>query len=431
VAEAIVEPVVALDDDPTGAQTLTGVRVLLSWTPERVASALAGRGAVHLLTNARALRPADVASVVESAARAAAEGAPGAHVVLRGDSTLRGHLAEELDGLRRVIDPEGTAPVLLVPALPGAGRITLGGVHLIEREGTRTALHETEYAADGVFSYTSARLLEWADERTGGALPAGVGRELALERLRAGGPEAVAAAIAALFGAGRPAALAPDAETEADLELIARGYARAAAGGARPLVRCAPAFVGVLSGTTATRLVEPPRGGPLLVVCGSYVPTTTRQLASLTAAFPDAVVEVDVVALVSDGAAGEVGRAADVVGRRLVERGLAILATPRERPAGTATLEAGARIASGLAAVAAAVDPVPPIVVAKGGITSHVTLQQGIGADEADVMGPVLPGVSRWRAEGRRAAVDYLVVPGNVGDDGLLVDLVRLVRGSA
>jgi uncharacterized protein YgbK (DUF1537 family) len=430
VGEAIVEPVVALDDDPTGAQTLAGVRVLLSWTPERVAAALAGRRAAHLLTNTRALRPADVASVVESAARAAAGGLPGAHVVLRGDSTLRGHLREELEGLRRVVDPAGTAPVLLVPALPGAGRVTVGGVHLIERGGTRTALHETEYAADGVFSYTSSRLLEWADERTGGALPAGAGRELTLERLRADGPEAVAATIAELVDAGRPAALAPDAETEADLELIGRGYALAAARGAHALVRCAPAFVGVLSGTAADRLVDPPRGGPVLVVCGSYVPTTTRQLAFLTAAFADAVVEADVVALASDRPDGEVARAAGAVGRRLVGYGLAVLATPRERPDGTATLEAGERIASGLAAVVAALDPAPPIVVAKGGITSHVTLQEGIGADEAEVVGPVLPGVSRWRAEGRRAGVDYLVVPGNVGDDGLLLDLVRLVRGS-
>jgi uncharacterized protein YgbK (DUF1537 family) len=54
-----------------------------------------------------------------------------------------------------------------------------------------------------------------------------------------------------------------------------------------------------------------------------------------------------------------------------------------------------------------------------------VTLRDGLGVRAAEVVGPVLPGVSRWRA----GDLDYLVVPGNVGDDRLLADLVALVLG--
>jgi uncharacterized protein YgbK (DUF1537 family) len=425
--EAIVEPVVALDDDPTGAQTLTGIHVLLDWSPRRVAAALDGRRAVHLLTNVRALRPAAVAPVVRSGAAAAVEGAPAAHVLLRGDSTLRGHVGEELAGLRAVVDPGGAAPVLLVPALPAAGRVTIDGIHLIERDGLRTPLHETEYATDGVFAYRSARLLAWAEERTAGALPAAEGRELHLDELRAGGAEGVAAEIESLCRAGRPAAFAPDAENDADLETIAQGYAIACAAGARALVRCAPAFVGVLSGTAADRLVPAPTGRDVLVVCGSYVPTSTRQLARLTALHPRALVELDALALASDDAAREIRRAASATQALLDTGHLAIVATPRERPPGTETLEAGDRIARGLAAIVAALEPTPAVMIAKGGITSQVTLHEGLGADEAEVVGPVLPGVSHWRAAARRGPVDYLVVPGNVGDDDLLSTLVDLV----
>jgi uncharacterized protein YgbK (DUF1537 family) len=70
------------------------------------------------------------------------------------------------------------------------------------------------------------------------------------------------------------------------------------------------------------------------------------------------------------------------------------------------------------------VEPAPDVVIAKGGITSAVTLLVGFGKSEADVLGPVLPGVSRWRA-----SFDYLVVPGNVGDERLLVDLVDRALG--
>ena len=294
MAEGFVDAVVALDDDPTGAQTLAGVRALLSWSPGRVASALAGRRAVHLLTNARAL-PADAArAVVSSAAAAAVTGAAGAHVLLRGDSTLRGHLREELLALREVADPEGAAPLLLVPALPSAGRVTVGGVHLLERDGVRTPLHETEYARDGAFAYGDARLLRWAEERTGGLLPAAHGRELHLRELRAGGAEGVAAAIADLCAAGRPAAFAPDAETAADLALLAEGYARAAAAGARALVRCAPALVGVLSGTTARGLVPAPSAeeGVLVVDGGGSLHRAlplAKSRTTNTAAYPPSI----------------------------------------------------------------------------------------------------------------------------------------------
>jgi uncharacterized protein YgbK (DUF1537 family) len=239
----------------------------------------------------------------------------------------------------------------------------------------------------------------------------------------------VAGAIDDLCARGRPAALVADVETDADLELVAAGYTRAAAGGARALVRCAPAFVGVLSGTTAAEPAAPPVSDDgVLVVCGSFVPTTTRQLTRLDAARPGCLVEVDVVALASGDPGPEIARAAAAATRLLAERRLAILATPRVRDRATASLEAGNLISTRLAGVVAAIRPLPPVLVAKGGITSHVTLQAGLGVDEADVLGPVLPGVSRWRVADW---LDYLVVPGNVGDDELLVDLLDLVTGSA
>jgi uncharacterized protein YgbK (DUF1537 family) len=419
-------PAVVLDDDPTGVQTLAGIRVLLAWDASRIRAALAGRRAVHLITNSRALSPTGARALVAAAARDALAGAHDADVVLRGDSTLRGHLLEEYLGVRDGLALGEEPPLLLVPALPSAGRVTVGGVHLIERDGRRIPLHETEYARDGVFAYRNARLLSWAEERSGGLFRAADGRELSLEQLRAEGPAAVAEAIANLSAARKPAVLAPDAVTTADLHAIAHGYADAAAAGVLALVRCAPAFAGVLAGTTAPGLVDPPRAsGGVLVVCGSYVPTTTRQLDRLVAAHQGALVEVDVVALASAEPEAEIDRAATAAAARLEETGVAVVATPRERPPQTRSLDAGARIASSLARVAGAVEPRPAVVIAKGGVTSAVTLREGFGIDEAEVVGPVLPGVSHWRTE----ALDYLVVPGNVGDDTLLADLVARVLG--
>jgi uncharacterized protein YgbK (DUF1537 family) len=426
-------PIVVLDDDPTGVQTLAGVRVLLSWDRERVRLAVAGRSAVHLITNTRALDPARVRPLVEKASRTVLEGVPDAHLVLRGDSTLRGHLLEEYLGVREVVAPLRWPLLILVPALPSAGRVTVDGVHLLERDGKRVPVAETEFARDGVFSYSSSRLLDWAEERSDGLFRADRGREVRLAELRTEGSAGISRSIVELSGEDEPAVLALDAETTQDLEAIAAGYVDAASVGAPAIVRCAPAFAGVLSDTTARAAAALPiaRAG-VLVVCGSYVEQTTRQLERLLAERQDALVEADVGELAHGDASAEGARLVAETSLRLGRDVVAVLATARSRPAATTSLEAGERIALGLARVVGAVKPRPSVVVAKGGITSALVLREGIAADQAEVVGPVLPGVSRWVAEwpdGR--PVEYLVVPGNVGDDDLLASLVdALVRGS-
>jgi uncharacterized protein YgbK (DUF1537 family) len=418
---------VVLDDDPTGVQTLAGIHALLAWDAAGVAAALDDRPSVHLITNARALAPEQARAVTAFAARTALAGAPGSLVVLRGDSTLRGHLLEEVEAVASIVTAGRVPPLLLVPALPSAGRVTVAGVHLIERDGCFVPLHETEYATDGVFSYRSARLLEWAEERSAGLFRADDGIELHLDDVRARGPAAVVEALQELEAVGRPAVLAPDAVTEADLELVAEGYRRAAEAGVEALVRCAPAFVGVLAGTTAAELVAAPgTDDGMLVVCGSYVPATTAQLRVLGDERPGSLVELDPAALASAHPESEVERAAKAASERIQDDRLAVVSTSRVRPPGTETLDAGQRIAAGIAAVARAIDPRPSVVVTKGGITSCVTLRDGFGVAAAEVVGPVLPGVSRWRS----GDLDYLVVPGNVGGERLLADIVALVLGA-
>jgi uncharacterized protein YgbK (DUF1537 family) len=414
---------VVLDDDPTGAQALAGIDVLLDWSAEAIAEALRAAPAVHLLTNTRALEPHAAREAVREAAATASEGAPDARIVLRGDSTLRAHLREEYEGLRDALWPGRTPPLLLVPALPAAGRVTRDGVHLVVRDGTASPVGETEYARDGVFSYDSSHVLAWAEERSAGLFRAADGVSFPVETLRgANGPERLAERLAELVRDGRPRVCVPDVESDADLELVADAVRNAPA---ELVVRCAPALAGALAGSTARAPAAMPKAGRVLVVCGSYVPGTTRQLASLlNAVGEDPFVEVDVLALAAPDPSTEIDRAAARAGACLDGPGVAILTTPRERPEATRTIEAGARIADGLAAAAAAVEPRPDLVVAKGGITSAVTAR-AFGADRAFVVGPILPGVSLWRLS---SDVDYVVVPGNVGDDDLLARLVGSLR---
>ena len=69
----------------------------------------------------------------------------------------------------------------------------------------------------------------------------------------------------------------------------------------------------------------------------------------------------------------------------------------------------------------------PGVILTKGGITSHVTVAQGLGCDRAFVAGPVATGVALWRVATPRRRLDCLIFPGNVGDDEHLARVMSLV----
>jgi uncharacterized protein YgbK (DUF1537 family) len=407
-----IGPLVVLDDDPTGTQSLAGAQVVCEVSEAAIAEAARSRPAsLHVLTNSRALDPDGAYAVTREAAAAARAVLPGARVILRGDSTLRAHVREEYLALVEALHGGAFVPLVLVPALPAAGRVTRDGEHLLVGPDGAVPLSQTEYAADPDLGYSTSRLLAWAEERTGGLLPASRGVVVPLAGLRSDGPRAVVEAVSRA-----PAAVAVDAETEEDLEVIAAGLERSGA----CCVRCAPTLVGALAGNTARDLIVPrPVRDGTLVVCGSWVPLAARQLAVLEREHPGASVFVDPVALLTGDK--ELERAARACRQRIAEHGIAIVSTPRERQPRLDRERLAVRLAGVVRAVAGSVGA----VVSKGGITSAVTARVGLGASRAEVAGPVAPGVALWvPADGPHAGMPLAVVPGNVGDDRLILDVV-------
>jgi uncharacterized protein YgbK (DUF1537 family) len=420
-------PLFVIDDDPTGAQGQANVPLLLEWTPALLEQALrSAPRAVHVLTNSRALNRDAAYAVVHDAVTAIRSSVSDARIVLRGDSTLRGHLDPEYRAVRDAVGVTGEPPLLLVPALPAAGRVTIDGRHWLVRGAERVAIADTEFAADATFGYESSRLLDWADERSGGYFPSELGTELSLDVLRgADGPARVAGAL--LTAAAHPVAsvVAPDAETDEDLRVIAEGLRRAWRHEPSIVVRCAPAFASALSGAGATAPVPLPhvaRG--LLVVVGSHVAMSSAQLAVLAARHPGVVVEVDPAALAGAGAGPAVQAATAAAKAHLARERLAVLAT--SRTVVRADLGDGARVAGAIAAIVEQLRDASDVLLSKGGITSAVNIREGLHAEHALVVGPVAPGVSLWHAHSNGGVPRPVIVfPGNVGEQDSLARLVE------
>jgi uncharacterized protein YgbK (DUF1537 family) len=441
---------VVLDDDPTGTQTVRGVPVLTSWAVDDLRWAL-GTGApgFFVLTNTRSLPPAEA----EAVNRAVAEGALAAaraegldiSFASRSDSTLRGHFPLETDTLRQVLHEVGhdVAAVVLAPAYIDAGRLTIRGVHYAaDAQGVLHPVAEGEYARDATFGYRSSRLADWVDEKSAGRIPASSVAEVTLDRLT-DEPDALATEIASAHD-GR--VIAVDAATDADLRRAAIGVIAAERAGHHVVQRIGPSYVRARLGQAGDDPVTDddlaalvPGDAPAhgLVVVGSHVPATTRQLQHLDALGGTLVLELDArIALNPDARPEYVD---DLVDRAAAIRDAPlVLRTSRELVRGAdeaSSLAIATTISAVLVATARRIIERydPAYVIGKGGITSSHVATEALGLRRAWVRGPLLRGiVSLWMPAGECTAArarPYIVFAGNVGGETALADVVeRLER---
>ncbi|GGI43867.1 uncharacterized protein YgbK (DUF1537 family) [Agromyces flavus] len=408
---------VVLDDDPTGTQSATGVTVLLDHDAEALAEILATSDAVYVQTNSRAL-PEDEAIALarrirDDALAAASRLGADVRFVLRGDSTLRGHVFAETE-----VFLDGDAVMLFVPAFPDGGRTTRDGVHFVRVAGDDVPAHESEYADDPVFGFGTGVLVDYVAEKSDRR-----GIHVPLADARAG------RLAQALAEAPAGSVVLPDAVTDDDIRLIAEATDAAIAAGTSVVVRSASPLAAELAGVASHGLLPTPltgTGGPVLLACGSHTAGATAQLAAVTADWgAPAVIDTD-AALLDPVAAGRA--AAEAAWSGLDRRPLAFVTTDRRRSASHNTLAHGERVMTALTTAVRELLPDVSVVVAKGGITSAEVARTGVGARAAVVLGQVLPGVSAWRMtahDGRD--VLYVVVPGNVGGADTLVRVLEAV----
>lgn len=405
---------VVLDDDPTGTQSASGVTVLLDYDAALIRDALLGADSVYVQTNSRAIDEAAAVALVsdvrDAARRAAAELGAQVQFVLRGDSTLRGHVFAETE---QFLDEDSV--IVFSPAFPDGGRTTVDGVHLVRIDGVDVPAHRTEYAEDPVFPFSSGILAEYVAEKSGRQA---VGVPLA--DVRSG---ATASAIAT---APAGAVVLPDAVTNDDIRLIAEAIAVARRAGRSVVVRSAAPLAAALADVQSTGLLPRPLLSapvPTLLACGSHTAGATAQLDAVSAVHGPAVVIPTADAFADPVAAGLA--AADAARGQLAASGLAMVSTERHRLPEHNTLRHGELVMQALTVAVRALMPEVEAVVAKGGITSAELARTGVGATRAEVRGQVIAGVSVWdlvSAEGDPRL--YVVVPGNVGDASALTDVL-------
>ena len=430
---------VILDDDPTGTQTVVGVPVLTEWSVDSLVRELRGlsRG-FFILTNSRALpagaarlRASEIGASLREACRVAG---CAVNIISRSDSTLRGHFPDETEALAEGLGIFFDATVL-VPAFLAGGRLTVDDVHYVREGAQLVPVGETEFARDAAFGFRHSNLCGYIEEKYHGRIRSGDVLSISLGDLRIKGAAHVAQKLASLTEGGVAIVNAAD---RTDLHVLTAALADRALHGHRLLFRTAADFAAAWLG----QVPQPPlattllRGGPGprrgLVVAGSYVGKTSRQLQQLFQDCPGLVtVECDAARVAhSDSSPAEIERCRTEINRAF-RQGLSVCLYTSRRLLTTSSpadsLRVGSTVSRALVDIVRGLDTRPDWLVAKGGITSSDLATAALDIRCAIVLGQALPGVPVWQcgAESRWPGLPYIVFPGNVGGDHSLSTLVH------
>jgi uncharacterized protein YgbK (DUF1537 family) len=433
--------IIVLDDDPTGSQTVHSCLLLMQWDVNTLQQGLQDESPIFfILTNTRARSPEEAEQVTREVCQnlkqaIAQEEVEDFLVVSRSDSTLRGHYPVETDAIAEALGPFDAH--FLIPAFFEGGRVTRDSTHYLMVNGQPVPTHETEFAKDSVFGYSTAYLPDYVEEKTKGRIPANTVERFTLSDIRGGSLER-------LMALQNNVCCAVDGETQADLNQFAQDLLTAASQGKRFLFRSAASILTALAAlppqpVDADHMRTYVREGkPGVIIVGSHVQKTTRQLQALLQQPGITGIEVDVRQLRDGG-----NDAHQQVLNSVLQQVQVIHAqgktpavyTSREEltfDSVQARLDFGVEVSTLLMDVVKALPNDIGFLISKGGITSNDTLSTGLALRTARLLGQILPGVSIVRTPATHPQFPDLPVvlfPGNVGDDDALATAYRRLAG--
>jgi uncharacterized protein YgbK (DUF1537 family) len=431
--------IIAIDDDPTGSQTVHSCLLLTRWDEDTLIDALHDESPLFfILSNTRgmdATRAAEVTRQICVNLKRALETLQkqgeniNPIVVSRSDSTLRGHYPVETDVIAEELGPFDAH--FMVPAFFEAGRFTRDSIHYLMVDGEAVPVDQTEFARDSVFGFSTAYLPDYVEEKTRGRIMASQVQRFLLQDVRGGCRER-------LRELTDNVCCVVDCETQDDLNQFADQLQSMAQEGKRFLFRSAASLL-----TALAKLPQQPVKAedmsayvwdqrPGVVLVGSHVARTSAQLSYLIEHTDVVPVEVDVQQLNVDDSilAEKQARLADEIIARIytahAHGNNVMIYTSREElqfPGRQQRLAFGERLSAFLMDLVKKLPESIGFLISKGGITSNDVLSTGLELRQSRVLGQILTGCSMVRCPSdhrRYPNLPVVIFPGNVGDETAL-----------
>jgi uncharacterized protein YgbK (DUF1537 family) len=435
---------VVLDDDPTGTQTCHDIIVLTAWEVPTLAAEFSKTkpgGGFFILTNSRALHTEDacklIGEICKNLQTAAKDAGVTFEIVLRSDSTLRGHFPAEPEVVEEIMGQSDLW--ILAPFFYQGGRYTIDDVHYVKEGNDLIPAGLTPFAQDATFGYRNSNLRDWVVEKTGGTIRKDRVKSITIEDVRVSGSNMV---TEKLMGFQKGDVVVLNAAAEEDMDLAVLGILDAAAHGKRFLFRTGAAFVSTRLGIESIAPLSAQdlgisraknRLGGLIIV-GSYVPKTTSQIKRLIERRGSELYTLTLPVQ-------ELLESAEAAGRSIInairdaEKHLnngedVLVMTSRDLVKGKderESLQIGSIVSKAVMDFANGLKVRPRYVISKGGITSSNAATDWLKMKRATIVGQAAAGVPVWRCnEEDPGKPNTLVIwPGNVGTEDTLCDVVE------
>ena len=437
--------IIVLDDDPTGVQTVHGIPVYTSWEQHDIDSGFNEPGMFFILTNSRGLASDEVKKINEDISKricnASKRTGKDFVIISRSDSTLRGYYPLETGTIRKTVEADSDivfSGEIICPFFIEGGRYTCNDIHYVLSGDILTPAGETEFAKDKSFSYSSSNLKDWIEEKTKGEFTKDTVTAISLDMIRKEGANAIYETLIKIEGFNK---VIVNAVSYDDLRIFLAGYIKAVKMGKHFIFRSAAAIPKLLGGISDIPLLGRDElrttgtaGG--LVVIGSHVEKTSKQLSSLLEACDILPIEFNQHTVVDPSLfEAEQRRVQETINSVLAKGKDVVVFTRRERlDMNTGYTEdeltLTAKISAAVTGFVKNLTVKPSYIIAKGGITSSEIGTVGLGVKRAMVIGQVLPGIPVWRLgeESKFPNMAYIIFPGNVGEVDSLAKIVSLLR---
>lgn len=438
--------IIAIDDDPTGSQTVHSCLLLTRWDVETLSHALMDDSPLFfVLSNTRGMDATRAAKVTreicvnlkQALDELKSQGKViNPIVVSRSDSTLRGHYPVETDIIAEVLGPFDAH--FMIPAFFEAGRFTRDSVHYLVVDGKPVPVNETEFAKDSVFGFSTAYLPKYVQEKTGGRIDAMDVERFLLDDVRGDSRER----LRSLSG---NVCCVVDCETQEDLNHFANQIQEVAQEGKRFLFRSAASLLTALAKLPPQPVRSKDMAGyvrghkPGVIVIGSHVAKTSAQLAYLQQHTDVESILIDVeklnvcnthweeiVAPIADDFLAKIQAAHDNGKTVALYTSRAELQFPTQAE----RIAFGVRVSAFLMNLVQRLPKTIGFLISKGGITSNDVLSTGLNLKQSRVLGQILTGCSVVRCpedHDRYPDLPVVIFPGNVGDETALAKAYNIL----
>lgn len=418
----IYRPIVVLDDDPTGTQTVHDVPVITEWSVEAIEKEIRQQTPLfYILTNSRALVAPEADLLGLEIGRNLTQVNQNYWIVSRSDSTLRGHFPNEIEALANGLGWESNYLTILIPAFFEGNRLTKDDIHYLVEDQQWIPVAETPYAQDKTFGYRSSNLKAWVEEKTKGNIKASEVDSISIASLE---NEAECEIVSQIEKAAK--VLIVNALNQSHLNRFAQIVKQSAR---NIIFRTGASFVNSLGEISKKPLLQKldlanrnnQNGG--LIIVGSHVPKSTAQLNELLKTdITPLEFEVEMFLQEDDKYLTDFS---SKINTQLAENKDIVVFTTRNLKIGLnedESLKISTRISEGLIKLVQELRVQPRFFISKGGITSSDLATKGLGVKRAIVLGQIAAGVPVWQlgSEAKFPNMTYIVFPGNVGKDETL-----------